>query len=88
MFEIGSEISNRFLKSNIILMKIAERNMQNNLSAPQTIAYVTAFGNIITLLQLGALEAAKSLVLQIQPDNLVTQQDIDFVLGLLDEAIG
>jgi hypothetical protein len=75
-------------KGNAIIAKVSARNAMKQINTAQTLAFVQAFGGIAQLLQLGALETAKAQVLLIQPNELVTQDDLDFVLGLLTEAIG
>jgi hypothetical protein len=75
-------------KGNAIIAKVSARNAMKQINTAQTLAFVQAFGGIAQLLQLGALETAKAQVMAIQPSELVTQEDLDFVLGLLTEAIG
>jgi hypothetical protein len=75
-------------KGNAIIAKVSARNAMKQINTAQTLAFVQAFGGIAQLLQLGALETAKDQVMAIQPNELVTQEDLDFVLGLLAEAIG
>lgn len=71
-----------------IIEMVSIRNASKGINTTQTLAFVQAFAGIMALLQVGALETAKEQVLLITPNELVTQDDLDYVVGLLTAAIG
>jgi hypothetical protein len=85
---VAASVQAAINKGNAIIAKVSARNAMKQINTAETLAFVQAFGGIAQLLQLGALETAKAQVLLIQPSELVTEDDLDFVLGILNEAIG
>jgi hypothetical protein len=83
-----AEVERVVRAGNEIIKSVSLRNAQKQINVAQTLAFVQSFAGVVQLLQVGALETAKSVIEQIQPNELVSQEDKDFVLGLLAEAIG